>query len=224
MGSLNDLNFVKANAKIVSGLILDVGSKDYANTPDYRLLFPGCEYVGIDLEEGKGVDVVLDLTSDFDLVSEKLGGKRFKTVFCFSILEHCKNPFKMCSNISQLLDKNGILFVSVPFCHQIHMYPSDYWRFTTDGVRVLFPELDFDTYVGNISTGNIGELRPIDNFYKFRMFRADLRTSWGLKLRHHGYLVSIFVYACRKLRILPFIFDYPYLFPAVMVNMIGRKK
>lgn len=220
MGHINDLNFVKRNAKIVKGPILDIGSKDYGiNTQDFRSLFPDCDYVGIDMEEGKGVDVVLDLTRDFYMINKKLDGRRFKTVFCFSVLEHCKNPFKMCSNISRLLDKGGILFVIAPFSSRIHGYPSDYWRFTPYGIKALFPQLDFNIYDSNISTGNIGELGPIDNY----MFRAELSISKGLKLKRYGYFTAAFIYICRKFRILPSIFNHPYMFPAVMVNMIGKK-
>ncbi len=220
MGGINQLNFIKKNARLVSGPILEVGSKDYGNTPDFRSVFPDCEYVGVDMEEGKGVDLVLDLTLDFNLVDEKLNGKRFKTVLCLSVLEHCKDPFKMCNNISQLLADNGVLFVSVPFSWRIHGYPSDYWRFTSDGIRILFPELDFDTYAGNISTSKIGESGPIDNY----MFRAEMDIHKGLELKRYSYLAGMFIYLCRKLRLLPSVFGYPYLFPPVLIDMVGIKK
>lgn len=220
MGDINQLNFVKKNAKIVSGPILEIGSKDFGNTPDFRSVFPDREYIGLDMEEGKGVDIVIDLTDQFDLINEKLSGKKFKTIICFSVLEHCKNPFKMGANIEQLLDKDGILFVSVPFSWRIHGYPSDYWRFTPDGIRALFPELDFDTYSGNISTNKIGEIKPINDY----MLRAELDISKGLKLKRYGYFMALFIYLCRKIRFFPAVFSYPYVLPPVMVNMIGRKK
>ena len=32
---------------------------------------------------------------------------------------------------------------SVPFVWRIHAYPSDYWRFTKEGVKLLFPRIRF---------------------------------------------------------------------------------
>ena len=59
------------------------------------------------MSEGKGVDVVLGLTDDLAVVDEALGGPRFNTVICFSILEHCNHPFKMCENLAKLLEPGG---------------------------------------------------------------------------------------------------------------------
>jgi len=220
MGDINQLNFIKGNRSLVSASVLEVGSKDYGNTPDFRSLFPGFEYIGIDMEEGKGVDLIVDLTDDFELVNNKLAGKRFKTIICFSVLEHCKNPFKMSQNITNLLDENGILFISVPFSWRIHSYPSDYWRFTPDGIKVLFPKIDFESFDNNLSTCKTGEVGPINNY----MFRAELDISKGIKLKRINYIESKIIKFCRRLKILPSIFSYPYLFPPVMVNMIGIKK
>ncbi len=52
------LNFVLKNINIVQEPILEAGSKDHGNMQDFRSLFPTCEYFGIDMEEGKGVDMV----------------------------------------------------------------------------------------------------------------------------------------------------------------------
>ena len=219
MGDINQLHFIKQHSGIIAGAILEIGSKDYGSTPDFRSVFPDYDYVGIDIEKGKGVDVVLDLTNDFNIVSQKLGGRKFNTVICFSVLEHCKNPFKMCDNISKLLNNNGILFISAPFSWGIHGYPSDYWRFTPDGIKVLLPELDFDTYMGSMATCKAGEAKPLHD----SMFCIE----WRLKkpnLRRNGYFTGFFIYLCKKLGLLPRVLDYPYLHPPVMVNMIGVKK
>jgi len=220
MGDINQFIFVKSNLDLVQGPILEVGSKDYGSTPDFRSLFPHSTYVGVDMSEGKGVDVVLDMTDDFAAVDASLGGMRFKTVICFSVLEHCKNPFQMCENITRLLEDRGAVFISVPFAWQIHGYPSDYWRFTPDGVKILFPTFRFDEARSCMSTSNPGELTPIDEF----MFRAELSVSTALKRGQYGLIRSLLVRSVRRLRLFPFIFDYRYLHPPVMINMIGQKR
>ena len=55
MGDMNQFNFVKSNAHRVKEPILEVGSKNYGNTPDFRSLFPDFEYIGVDMEEGGGM-------------------------------------------------------------------------------------------------------------------------------------------------------------------------
>ncbi len=45
------------------------------------------------MEEGKGVALIVDLTNDLNLVIKNLGRKKFKTIICISVLEHCKRSF-----------------------------------------------------------------------------------------------------------------------------------
>ena len=165
------------------------------------------------------MDAVLDLTDEFEIIDAKLNGKKFKTVICSSVLEHCAKPFKMCNNLARLLDDKGTVFISVPFSWRLHGYPSDYWRFTPDGVKMLFPEIEFDINEGNLSTSMIGETAPIDE----HMFSV-LNINKGLKKKIYGYSMLILIRVFRMVRILPQILDYPYVFPPVMVNMIGEKK
>ena len=56
------------------------------------------------------------------------------------------------------------------------------------------------------------------------MYRAELSVSSALRRGEYGFLRSLLVRLVRRLRIFPFIFDYRYLHPPVMVNMIGSKR
>jgi len=96
LGDVNQLAFVREHLDLFKPPYLEVGSKDYRTTQDFRPLFPGAEYVGIDMAEGPGVDAVLDLTAPFDVVDRTLSGRRFRSIFCLCVLEHCRNPFLMC--------------------------------------------------------------------------------------------------------------------------------
>jgi hypothetical protein len=220
MGDRNQLLLVERNRDLVRAPILEVGSKDYGTTPDFRSLFPGARYVGVDMAAGKGVDVVADLTGDFAAVDRALNGARFGTVICFSVLEHCRNPFRLGETITRLADDGAVVLVSVPFSWQIHAYPSDYWRFTAEGVKEIFPAFDFDPARCCMSTSETGQIKPIDEF----MYRAELSVSAALRRGEYGLARSLLVRLLRRLRLLPFIFDYRYLHPPVMVNMIGRKR
>ncbi len=220
MGDINQLLFIKKNIDKIKYPILEVGSKDYGNTQDLRSLFENADYVGIDMEDGDGVDVVLDLTEDFEFVERKLEGRRFRTIICFSVLEHCSNPFKMCNNIERLLKDNGAVFISVPFSWRIHGYPNDYWRFTPEGIKVLFPNLKFDLREGSLSTGKTGVAGSIDDY----MLRIDLDIKKARERKIYRNFNLFFLRVLKKLKIIDWISDNPYLFPPVTINMIGRKE
>jgi hypothetical protein len=95
------------------------------------------------MRAGPGVDRVLDLEEP---LPADLG--QFAHVECISVLEHSRRPWLMAANIERLLVPGGTLhvgvpFVGVPFIWRPHQYPSDYWRMTVDGVRALFPGIEW---------------------------------------------------------------------------------
>ena len=176
MGDLNQLDFMTENCHMVTGPILEIGSKDYGNTNDFRKLFPNELYVGIDQESGKSVDIVCDFTSDYEFLKKIIGVEQFRTVICFSVLEHCKYPFKIAENISRFLVEGGIIFLSVPFVWNIHAYPDDYWRFTPASIPVLFPQFKLLEDKSFYSTKIRGEHLPFTHNLK-QWQRLTFRSS-----------------------------------------------
>ncbi len=63
MGDVNQRIFLERLVPRVDGPVLEIGSKDYGSTVSFRDLYRDSEYVGADLEAGKGVDVVADLSA-----------------------------------------------------------------------------------------------------------------------------------------------------------------
>jgi len=119
------------------GRTLIVGSKVYGDKEDRRERY--ADAVGVDMLEGDGVDLVLDLEEP---LPDDIG--LFAHVECMSVLEHSRRPWLMAQNIERLLEPGGTLFVSVPFIWRIHAYPSDYFRFTPEGVKAIFPGIQWD--------------------------------------------------------------------------------
>lgn len=220
MGDFNQLSFIKNHRARFNGPYLEVGSR-YGLTQSIRRLFPQSEYLGLDLESGPGVEVVIDLTQNFAQIDQALGGRRFNTVFCLSVLEHCRNPFLMCENITRLLDRKGVVSVSVPFSWKFHEYPTDYWRFTPEGVKVLFPDLDFDCESTSLSTSATGDIRKMEK----DLCRIRFSVSAWLQQRKYGTAATVAVMRLLgKFKIASWLFTYPYVFPPVMINMIGEKR
>jgi hypothetical protein len=219
MGSINQLLFVQRHALELPGPYLEVGSKNYGNTQDLRSVFRGRgEYLGADLEPGPGVDVVLDFTRPFAEIDTQLAGRRFGTIFCLSVMEHCMQPFTMAENLTRLLQSGGKLCISVPFAFQFHGYPSDYWRFTHEGIKALFPQLDFDLKLGAATSSRTGEFKPLDINLGLISFGSKWHRRQGHFLRG---LVAKTLGALGKIGILRWLAGYPYVLAPTEVLVIG---
>jgi hypothetical protein len=114
------------------GRTLIVGSRVYPKRSDRRRLYR--DAVGVDQVAGEGVDRALDL--ELELPAD-LG--TFQHVECVSVLEHSPRPWLIAANIERLMEPGATLHLSVPFAWSVHAYPADYFRFTVEGVRTLFP-------------------------------------------------------------------------------------
>lgn len=220
MGDRNQHLYVERHREIFAGPFLEIGSKNYGSTQDLRaILGRPDDYVGLDMAAGDGVDVVLDLTRPFGEIDEVLGRRRFGTIFCLSVLEHCAQPFAMAETITRLLADGGTLCVSVPFAWQFHGYPSDYWRFTHEGVKLLFPDLDFDDAAG-VAALRDGEFKPLDT----EIGKLPLRTSPHREAGRGGRGVAAGVLkAVGRLPGFGWVLGHPYVMAPTMISMIGRK-
>jgi len=141
MDDINQCQLVLKNKGGLTGPFLEVGSRDYERTQKLRSFFPNQEYIGLDTHEGDGVDIVVDLTQPFAIVDKALGGKRFGAIFSLGVMEHCDNPFLMAENMEKLLKPGGKIVLSVPFAWRSFDHHPDYWRFTKEGVKNLFPHI-----------------------------------------------------------------------------------
>jgi len=218
MGFKNHELFIKRHQTRFRGPFLEIGAKDYGSTVNLRAMFPGETYVGIDMAEGKGVDLTLDLTRPFEEIDAALAGRRFGTVFCLSVMEHCAQPFLMADNITRLLAPGGMLYVSVPYAWKFHGYPSDYWRFTPEGVKKLFPGLAFDMAEARTSTDVVGDIQPVDE----DLARIRISASWqrekGRFLRGLGAGMLSLLGA---LGLIAWLTRHRYLMPPTCIEMIG---
>jgi SAM-dependent methyltransferase len=219
MGDVNQVLFVEEHAEQFQGPYLEVGSKDYGNTADLRrVLRHDGAYTRVDMQPGAGVDLVLDLTAPFEQLDARLGGVRFGTIFCLSVLEHCRQPFAMAENLTRLLAPGGKICLSVPFAWKFHGYPSDYWRFTQEGVKLLFPRLSFDTAQCVAATSQPGDFRPINRQLGRISFSSKHHWREGRVLR--GISAKI-LNLLPKIGLLGWLSGYPYVLAPTNLLMIG---
>lgn len=121
------------------GPVLEVGSMNINGS--VREFFPDMEYIGMDMREGYGVDLVADV------LKHHFADGQFGTIITTEMLEHCTEPWTAVDRMSRWIAPGGHLIVTVPFMFDIHDYPSDYWRFTREGLRYLFTHAGLQTII-----------------------------------------------------------------------------
>lgn len=116
------------------GPILEIGSYQVPGQEeiaDLRTLFPGKDYVGVDVRPGSGVDCVADVEA------LPQADASFGTVIAMNTFEHVPQFWKGFEEVYRVLRPDGALLVSCPFSFHLHDYPSDYWRFTPEALELL---------------------------------------------------------------------------------------
>lgn len=155
MGDANQSMYLSQYAPMVDGPVLEIGSKDFGNTSSFRSTFLENEYLGVDLEPGDGVDVVIDLAKG----TGSLPTNYFALAICCSVLEHTPRPWVMAEHISTLVRTSGVLYMSVPWVWRYHMYPDDYFRISWRGIVEMFPAFQWNSIC--LSTTVPGEIIPV---------------------------------------------------------------
>jgi hypothetical protein len=116
---------------------------------DLRPLFAGRDFTGTDLRPGPGVDRVEDLRA-LSLADGSVG-----TAICLDTLEHCEDPPAACRELARVAARDGgVCVLSSVMLFGIHGYPSDYFRFTPEGMRSLLAGFD-DAWVAGIGDPDI---------------------------------------------------------------------
>ena len=119
-----------SNAKV---RVLDVGSYDVNGS--YKHLFEDNKYhyMGLDMEEGPNVDIILKNPYDWDVIASD----SFDIVISGQAFEHIEFFWKTMEEMTRVVKKNGLLCVIAPNGFDEHRYPVDCYRFFADGMISL---------------------------------------------------------------------------------------
>jgi len=63
-------------------------------------------------------------------------------IFSLAVLEHVADPQKVVAEMYRVLKPGGYLYSEIPFIFFFHGYPTDFTRFTREGIRQLFGDLE----------------------------------------------------------------------------------
>lgn len=90
-------------------VVLEVGSRIMYKQAEWgpRGLFEGCDYTGIDLEEGEGVDVRIPLS-----IYSPMPGVPPEVVVCSEMLEHDPNWRLSVEYMAEMLAPGGLLLIT----------------------------------------------------------------------------------------------------------------
>lgn len=124
--------------------VLEIGSR-YVNgsvRPLIERFFSPRNYIGVDIEPGKYVDVVIKAEE----IVNHFGPESFDVVIATELLEHVNDWRLVINNMKEILKSGGYLYVTTrsrgfPF----HAYPYDFWRYELDDMKKIFSDFEIIT-------------------------------------------------------------------------------
>ena len=128
-----------------SGFGLNVGAGGTRLDPRVR---------NLDIVDGPGIDYVGRAESI------PLGDNTVDLVITQETLEHVADPIAAIGEITRVLRPGGTLYLQVPFTIGYHPGPTDFWRFTKEGIVTLAES-------GGLSCHEVGQVvGPSTGFYR----------------------------------------------------------
>jgi SAM-dependent methyltransferase len=101
----------------------------------------------------------------------------FELVLSQEVLEHVRDPLRAMCEMKRVLKKGGTLYCQVPFIIGYHPGPTDFWRFTKEGIRELIQKAGFTCDEVKLAVG------PGTGFYRILVeFFASVAARLSDKL------------------------------------------
>ncbi|MDY6853489.1 MAG: methyltransferase domain-containing protein [Thermodesulfobacteriota bacterium] len=120
--------------------IIEVGSYDVNGTirPIVESWEPA-EYLGVDLEEGPGVD----LTCNAENLLEIFKKESFDIVISTELIEHVRDWRKVISNLKSICKTDGLILITTrSYGFGYHAYPHDFWRYELEDIQNIFSDCE----------------------------------------------------------------------------------
>jgi hypothetical protein len=116
--------------------VLEIGSRIVSpGSVSKRSWFHGARsYVGFDYYGDSNTDVV----GDAHRLTDYVGTGQFDAIFSLSVFEHLAMPWVVAMEINKALAPGGFSFHSSHFAWPEHDMPWDFWRYSDEGLKVLF--------------------------------------------------------------------------------------
>lgn len=122
-------NYLDSNTQKIK--VVEVGSRS-VNSHIKNLLNKNTDYIGLDIEAGDNVDVVLKDPYKFPLDDSSVD-----VVISISVFEHTEFFWLTYLEILRILKPSGLFFLNAPSNSKYHRHSSDNWRFYPDSIIAL---------------------------------------------------------------------------------------
>lgn len=127
-GSLFFDTYIKNSDSIT---VVDIGAQNI-NGSLKELVPHQVKYIGVDVMEGKGVDVLLDDPYQLPFEDESID-----VIISSSCFEHSEMFWLLFLEIMRILKKGGLFYLNAPSAFVFHRYPVDCYRFFPDSGNAL---------------------------------------------------------------------------------------
>jgi SAM-dependent methyltransferase len=121
---------------LFEGEVLNAG----AGNRDIRPLVPGRVH-NQDIEQGLH-NADIDIYSPLHEIPVEDGF--FDAILCNAVLEHVANPEEVIAEFRRVCKPGGVLYLCVPFMQPEHKDPTDFQRYTIDGLALLVERHGFE--------------------------------------------------------------------------------
>ncbi len=168
----------------VEGKVLNLGSGPRKIREDV---------INVDFYPYEGVSIVTDV------LAVPLSDNSVGRIISDNVLEHIKDPTLAVLEIKRLLRPGGLAYISTPFLYPFHSSPSDYQRWTKEGLIQLFYE--FDIVEIGVRAG------PFSSLTVYLCHLVGLIFSFG-SVRINSLLVNMSMFVFFPIKLLDLIFNH----------------
>jgi SAM-dependent methyltransferase len=123
--------------------VLEVGSR-YVNgsvRPFITRFAHPAQYVGVDIDSGRYVDIVLPA----EKLVDHFGRESFDIVIASETIEHVKDWRTVIEHIKSVAKTGGTVYLTTrSLGFQYHAYPYDYWRYEINDMRKIFSDFNIE--------------------------------------------------------------------------------
>jgi len=125
-------------------------------------------------------------------------------IICTGTLEHIENPWIAVEEFRRILKNNGYCYIATPFMQGYHPDPSDYWRFTIEGLKILFR--DFEIIESGIISGSASGLSwALIDFFRAFSDNRYISELLGIFARFLFFYIKYFDFFLRRKKIINFL-------------------
>ena len=162
--------------------VAEIGTKQAVdgastNVADHFVNVPRENYLMIDVEAGRDVDLVADLHRLPPTLSE-----RFSAVVAVAVFEHLERPWIAAAEIARILKPGGFCYIATHQCFPLHGYPSDFFRFSKEALSLIFEDAGLQVveaaYEHRVQIATSDDVVPLD-------FQDEWNARWPSYLTVH---------------------------------------